>query len=141
MLVHGFYQASFISVGIVLLCLVGAGVTAADSLSQGNLGKSIAEMLLGAAVVLLIFVSAVWDLIKGFIQYYDFKVLRREDKLYISYGLLKKVRYTIPVDKINALKITQSIQGRLTGPLDGGDHQRRNGGRPGGPEVFPPALR
>lgn len=115
MLVHGFYQASFISVGIVLLCLVGAGVTAADSLSQGNLGKSIAEMLLGAAVVLLIFVSAVWDLIKGFIQYYDFKVMRREDKLYISYGLLKKVRYTIPVDKINALKITQSIQGRLTG--------------------------
>ena len=115
MLVHGFYQASFISVGIVLLCLLGAGVTAADSLSQGNLGKSMAEMLLGAAVVLLIFVSAVWDLIKGFIQYYDFKVLRREDKLYISYGLLKKVRYTIPVDKINALKITQSIQGRLTG--------------------------
>ena len=42
-------------------------------------------------------------------------MLRREDKLYISYGLLKKVRYTIPVDKINALKITQSIQGRLTG--------------------------
>ena len=86
-----------------------------EELAGGQERKSIAEMLLGAAVVLLIFVSAVWDLIKGFIQYYDFKVLRREDKLYISYGLLKKVRYTIPVDKINALKITQSIQGRLTG--------------------------
>ena len=35
--------------------------------------------------------------------------------MHISYGLIKKVSYTIPVDKINAVKLVQSPQARLTG--------------------------
>lgn len=115
MFIHGFYQASLLSALIVILCLVGTAAGAAESLSKGNIGRSLVELLAAGAVVIFVFLSAVWDLLKGFIQYYDFKVKRKEDKLYISYGLLKKISYTIPVDKINGLKLTQSFQGRLTG--------------------------
>lgn len=115
MLIHGFYQASLASVLVVVVCLTGAVMTAAESLGQGNIGRSLVELLVGGAVVVFIFLSAIWDIVKGFIQYYDFKVKREDDKLYISYGLLKKISYTVPVDKINALKLTQSFQGRLTG--------------------------
>lgn len=115
MLIHGFYQASLMSVLVVVVCIAGAVMTAVESLGQGNIGKSLAELLIGGVVVAFVFLSAIWDIIKGFIQYYDFKVRRRDDKLYISYGLLKKISYTVPVDKINALKLTQSFQGRLTG--------------------------
>ena len=53
--------------------------------------------------------------VKGFIQYYDFKIDRNENKLYIRYGILKKVNYTIPADKISALKLKQTFFARLTG--------------------------
>lgn len=38
-----------------------------------------------------------------------------DDRIYIRYGFFKKVNYTIPVDKINALKLTQSPFSRITG--------------------------
>lgn len=56
-----------------------------------------------------------WDIVKGFLKYYDFKVKRRGDKLYLRYGLLKKVNYTIPVDKIQAVRLNQSLLARVTG--------------------------
>ncbi|MFR3391756.1 MAG: PH domain-containing protein [[Clostridium] scindens] len=71
-------------------------------------------ILASILVMATVFMSALWDIIKGFVKYYDFKVKRIEDRLYIRYGFLKKVNYTIPVDKINALKLTQSLLGRMS---------------------------
>ena len=56
-----------------------------------------------------------WDIARGFIQYYNFRVRRLEDRLYIQYGLLRKVSYTVPVDKIQALKINQTLSARIGG--------------------------
>ena len=70
-------------------------------------GKSIIAVLGSVTVIIFVFFSSLWDIAKGFIQYYDFKAKRQGNKIYLSYGLFKKVHYTIPVEKINAVKLTQ----------------------------------
>lgn len=50
-----------------------------------------------------------WDLIK----YYNFSIKREEDKLYISYGLLKIKKFTVPINRINAINIKQSSISRV----------------------------
>ena len=69
---------------------------------------------LGAAVVLLIFVSAVWDLIKGFIQYYDFKVLRREDKLYISFAQDYAIKLELTAGQTGCSIAGKTVTAQLT---------------------------
>ena len=77
------------------------------------------KSLLGAAAGILvaasIVVSALWDTVKDFVKYYDFRAKRRGDRLFIRYGLLKKMEYTVPVDKIQALQIHQSLVARICG--------------------------
>ena len=77
------------------------------------------ETIVGALASILIagsvFFSALWDTVKDFIQYYDFRARREKDKIYIRYGFFKKVGYTIPVDKIQALKIHQTWFARIAG--------------------------
>ena len=76
-----------------------------------------AQTLIGAAsgvlVAALIVASALWDTVKDFVRYYDFCAKRRGDKIYIRYGFFKKVEYTVPVDKIQALRLKQSFVARL----------------------------
>lgn len=112
---HGLYSISVFSVLILLAGIVGvAGVIMRFVKEPGMV-----ESLLGAAASILVafsfLTSAAWDILRGFVQYYDFRVKRRKDKLYIRYGLMKKVEYTIPVDKIQALKLKQSFVARIAG--------------------------
>lgn len=115
MFAHGLFSVNLFSVFIVLGCIMGAVEMFSRTIGMGLAGKSVLEVLASLLVVLMFFCSAVWDIVKGFIQYYDFKVKRRGDKIYIKYGLLKKVNYTIPVDKINAVKVSQSLIARIAG--------------------------
>ena len=82
---------------------------------MGNSDTS--ETLLGAAsgiiLAVLIVASALWDTVKDFVRYYDFRAKRRGEKIYIRYGFFKKVEYTVPVNKIQALKLRQSLVARL----------------------------
>ena len=114
MVVHGLFSINLFSLLILLGCAVGMAEVVSDTLGQGFAGKSIMGILASILVMATVFMSALWDIIKGFVKYYDFKVKRIEDRLYIRYGFLKKVSYTIPVDKINALKLTQSLLGRMS---------------------------
>lgn len=115
MLVHGLFSINIFSVLVLLGCIVGAAELFTQTFGAGIAGKSIIGVLGSVAVVIFFFFSALWDIAKGFIQYYDFKAKRMCNKIYLSYGLLKKVHYTIPVDRINAVKLTQSLQARIAG--------------------------
>ena len=115
MVIHGLFSINIFSLLVLLGCAVGMAEVVSDTLGQGFAGKSIMGILASILVMATVFMSALWDIIKGFVKYYDFKVKRIEDRLYIRYGFLKKVNYTIPVDKINALKLTQSLLGRMSG--------------------------
>ena len=70
-------------------------------------------MSLLAAIAIIL--SAVWDIVKDFVRYLDFRVKRQRDRICIRYGVLKKVEYTIPVDMIQALKLRQTLIARLLG--------------------------
>ena len=86
-------------------CRRGAWTSRYDGLS----GSAAAGILVAAFLIL----STLWDTVKDFVRYYDFRAKRLGDKIYIKYGFFKKVEYTIPVDKIQALKIRQSFLARI----------------------------
>lgn len=113
MIQHGFFSISLISVSVFILAIIGTVGSVVEMLSQEKLMESLTGALAGIVVVVFIILSTLWDTVKDFIRYYDFRAKRLEDKIYIKYGFLKKVEYTIPVDKIQALKIRQSLLARV----------------------------
>lgn len=110
---HGTFSISIISVGLFLLVLVGSVVNAAEILGQSGLMATAVTAVGGIIVAVFIVLSTLWDTVKDFVRYYDFRAKRRGDKIYIKYGFFKKSEYTIPVDKIQGLKIRQSFLARI----------------------------
>lgn len=107
---------------------------------NGLVSLSIAELLLSIALILstivtgislfqeekdiLVILSAIffqliaagsvtYNIVKKWLQSFRFKARRDGNKIYISYGLLKKQSYVVPVDKINAVILYYSFIGRL----------------------------
>lgn len=112
---HGIFSINIFSVLVVI-----GGVTAAVGavvrlLGNPDLMGSLLSAAAGIVVVASCVFSAIWDTLKDFIRYYDFRARRRGDRIHIRYGLLKKMEYTIPVSKIQALKIRQSFIARIFG--------------------------
>ena len=112
---HGLFSINIFSMIILLLGIAGAVVTAVRILGQPDLMTSVLSAAAGAVAAGAVFLSALWDTVKDFIRYYDFRAKRRGERIFIRYGFLKKVEYTIPVDKIQALKVRQSLVARLFG--------------------------
>lgn len=110
---HGFFSVNLFSVLIFLLCILGTVMGVAEALGRKNLMESFAGAAAGIVLAAVLIVSALWDTIKDFVKYYDFRAKRRGDRIYIRYGFLKKVEYTVPVDKIQALRVKQSFVARL----------------------------
>lgn len=67
--------------------------------------------------VAVINITALISVIKLFIgdlfKYYNFTINRREDNLYISYGLFKLRKFNVPINRINAINIKQTFISRL----------------------------
>lgn len=112
---HGFFSINLFSILVLAGCLVGAAAGIHELIEDGFSGHGIVSLLISSLLLVSMFASAFWDIAKGFIRYYDFRVFRKNDKLYIRYGLLKKATYTIPIHKIHALKLSQTLAARITG--------------------------
>ena len=97
---HGVCSMSVLSIVVVILGLVGAVVMAAEALGQENALDSLLRSAVSLLAAIAIILSAVWDIVKDFVRYLDFRVKRQRDRICIRYGVLKKVEYTIPVDEI-----------------------------------------
>jgi putative membrane protein len=67
-------------------------------------------MLIIATILVTIFLSWVFDILWTINEYFKFKLVNEENKLVTSYGLLSKVRVTIPLRKLQQITI-------LTNPL------------------------
>jgi putative membrane protein len=67
-------------------------------------------MLIIAAIFITVFLSWVFDILWTVNEYFKFKLVNEENKLVTSYGLLSKVRVTIPLRKLQQITI-------LTNPL------------------------
>ena len=68
------------------------------------------------AMAMLIITSCI-SVLKLFVgdlfKYYNFSIKREKDKLYISYGLFRIKKFTVPINRINAINIKQSLLSRV----------------------------
>lgn len=110
---HGFFSVNILSVAVIILGIAGAVRTVFQIVGDPDAAQTLIGAASGVLVAALIVASALWDTVKDFVRYYDFRAKRRGDKIYIRYGFFKKVEYTVPVDKIQALRLKQSFVARL----------------------------
>lgn len=110
---HGAFSVSAVSAAVFIFAIIGTVMSIIETVRRVSLFGAAAGGTAGIAVAFIIAASAFWDTLKDFIRYYDFRVKRSNDKLYIRYGFLKKAEYIIPVDKIQALRIRQSMVARI----------------------------
>lgn len=71
------------------------------------------QALGGFIAVALMVIGAIFDIIGKFIAYYGFSVYRDGRDLHVRRGLIKLRSYTIPIDKITAMRIEQKPFARL----------------------------
>lgn len=107
---HGLFSINIISVVILVVAIVAAVFVWNDTLHNK---RGIMEVLITVFMIFWFLGERLWSIINGFIKYLDFEIERKGDKIFLSYGLLKKVTYSIPVDKINAVRFTQTMIARL----------------------------
>jgi len=102
-----------LSISEVLLSLVLVLSTIGMGISLFQEEKDIMVILPTIFFQLLAACSVIFDIVKKWMQSFRFKARRDGNKIYISYGLLKKQSYLVPVDKINAVILHYSFIGRL----------------------------
>lgn len=121
-LLHGIFSSRFLYTILVPLYIVleltaEMDGTDLDYIMQeaGNFAtESVGiTLLILIAVVAWMVLAMVFSLVKTAIKYWDFQIERKEQKLVIEYGLTKKVNYSIPVDKIQAVVVKQSLLARI----------------------------
>ncbi len=111
---HGLFSTNILSVVILIGVIAGIVGVIGEVLAEGMTGD-IVSMVLSMMIAVWFIAGLIWSVLKGYIKYMDFEIQRQGDKVLLSYGILKKVTYSIPVDKINAIKCSQSIQARIAG--------------------------
>ncbi len=111
MVMHALYTLPVIS----LLTAVTGIAAGAWYIASFGFMEFIENALGGFIAVLIMVVSAIYNLVKRFITYYDFTVYRDGRDLHVRCGLLKLKSYTIPVDKITAVEIEQPLISRICG--------------------------
>lgn len=57
--------------------------------------------------------AALYSIIGKFFRYYNLTVSRQENRIHMKYGMLKIREYILPVEKINAIHLKQTLIGRL----------------------------
>lgn len=114
-IMHGLFSIRLSVVLIAIGSTTALFVTTLLTLRHGAVAESLGSLLVNIVLFGGMALSAIRNLVMGFLKYYNFKIARRGDKLVMRYGLLKKVHYTIPVRTINGLVVRQSMSARVTG--------------------------
>lgn len=73
-----------------------------------------AQVFSAGMVVVMVFLSAIYSLIKDFFKYYGFHSCRVKNRIQIEFGLFKRSSYEIPINRINAIVIQKSVISRIT---------------------------
>lgn len=112
---HGFCSVSVFSLLLVIAGVGGLSEVISRMAEKGEAAQSVLGSLIGIVAAFSFILSAVWDIVKDFIRYFEFSAKRSGNDIHIRYGILKKVEYTVPVDKIQALKMHQTWIARMAG--------------------------
>ncbi|MDD2418824.1 MAG: PH domain-containing protein [Oscillospiraceae bacterium] len=95
--------------GMLLTLSVFTGVFTAAFFAGGDFAAEIGWASSSILAIILI----IWQTLAPFLRYYKFTVIKQNNKVVISYGLLTKQQYTLPLDKTSALIIRQSLLSRI----------------------------
>lgn len=121
-LVHGIFSSRFIYAILIPLYILFEFVTEMDSADIDYFIQEVGDFAAATiGITLFILVAVVswmvlamgFSLIRTAIKYWDFQIERREEKLVLQHGLTKKVNYSIPVNKIQAIVLKQSFLARV----------------------------
>lgn len=103
---HCFFKISFIGLTYNLLLIELTKYLALNIDSNQSL-----------IAIFIIDITAWYSIMKYFIgdlfKYHNFTIVRKDDSLYISYGLFKLRKFNIPINRINAINIEQTFISRI----------------------------
>lgn len=111
-ILHGVFSIRIVSVILLVGITLMQGWLLAEE-GVAALGDNIIEILMSLIVAFWLFAGILWGMIKEFVKYIGFVIERKGDKIYLTYGLLKRVAYSIPVEKINGIKLVQTPIARI----------------------------
>jgi len=121
-LLHGVFASRFLYTIFIPLYILLEFVSEMDSSDieyiVDEVGYFAAEtiglwLLILIALVAWGILAMVFGLARDAVRYWDFQIERKEEKIVLTYGLTKKVNYSIPVDKIQALVVKQTALARI----------------------------
>ncbi|PXV93587.1 putative membrane protein YdbT with pleckstrin-like domain [Lachnotalea glycerini] len=110
-----FYTANIFSVLFLIGGVVGAFFLVRYGETNYTIHDLVKDALGGLAAILIAIISAIYTLSIGFFKFYGFKVRRKGERIQLDYGLLRKNMLTIPVDKINGIRVIQPFFSRIFG--------------------------
>lgn len=110
---HGLFSINIFSLFVFIGYLAGSICYVIDLFTQHNNENSTTGTIINLILLLLVGVTLLWNTAKDFIKFWNYKVYRTKDKINLSYGLIKKVKYTIPISTINAVKLKQTFIARM----------------------------
>lgn len=111
---HGLFSTNIFSVVILIGVIIGTAVMLSELLEDGLTGN-IVSVFTSMFMAVWLVAGLALSILKGYIKYMDFEIQRQGDKVLLNYGILKRVTYSIPVDKINAIKCSQGMFARIAG--------------------------
>ncbi len=112
-ILHSLYSLNVVSIVSSVIILSGivtyiGSYLATDSLME-KLGVAVIVVILLAGLVAI----SIYQFAMNYLKIAGFSTKRTDDKLYIKYGIIKQVDYSIPVERINSLIIKQTFIARV----------------------------
>lgn len=114
LVLHSFYDLSLTGI-FLAICVLTGFLGSLLELMQDIQITGTTSIFWTTAAIIFFGVSAMLSILKRFLTYYNFTVGRAGERIILSYGLLKKREYSLPVETINALTIKQTLMGRIFG--------------------------
>lgn len=104
-LFNGIYSINIVSIIMFLASLLFMVGSVMELTQNGAEMANLTGIFSGILAALFVAITSLAGLINGFIKLCGFMIKREENIIFIKYGLLKRVNYAIPVDKVNAVII------------------------------------
>lgn len=111
-ILHGLFSIR-ISAIILFFGILIFEVVIMSGMLEGEAEVDFAEIISIAFTGFWMAAAALWGIVKEFVKYFNFNIERKKDKVYLNYGLFKKIAYSVPVDKINGIRLTQTPIARM----------------------------
>lgn len=108
---HGLFSLN-LGTFILLLSVLGSGILFMEEMRNTE-NATVFESLISIVVIIWFLGGMIWKVVREFVRYLDFSIERREDKVYLEYGIIKRVTYSIPIEKINAVRLNQTMIARI----------------------------